>query len=223
MWRRPAKSSASVWPSFGDSITVEIGESVDPSSRFMVLAAKVYATGLVIEEERTKLEAEEIWSGHVSFGQHDFSEVDGGSVNVPMASVGAAVVGLRAVLDLRSFVPVKKVTEIVILSDHTVSESALRGQAKFPYLQPIVEVLQNYKNEIIENEFPLVTEIKLTKIDAVNNRAAKLAKQLKNPNNLDSANVSTIGDYELFPAVLKSYKLAEGKKNRTNDEVGHTT
>lgn len=73
-------------------------------------------------------------------------------------------------------------------------------------------VLQEYKKDIVNNEYPNVNEIKLTKIDAVNNRAAKLAKQLKNPNNVDALtaanSVSTIGDYELYPAFINSYRLA---------------
>lgn len=91
------------------------------------MCSKVYSTGLEIQGDVTKLLSEEVWSGYVGLGGYDFPDEAGGTVNVPMASVGAAIVGLRAVLDLRFFVPTASVTEIVILSDHTVTESALSG------------------------------------------------------------------------------------------------
>merc|ERR1712176_1184443 len=98
-----------------------------------------------------KLVTCEIWSGRVCFVESDFEEdVVGGTVNVPVASAGAAVVGLRAVLDMHNFIPGDKIKEITILSDHTVTESALHGQPTLTYLQPIVDVLQSYKRDILE-------------------------------------------------------------------------
>ena len=69
---------------------------------------------------------EEIWRGCVVFSSDQFED-ESTSVNIGMASIGSAAVGLRAVLDLKSFIPGSAISAITILANNPATEQALNG------------------------------------------------------------------------------------------------
>ncbi|CAD7938492.1 unnamed protein product [Amoebophrya sp. A120] len=210
MWRKPAVPIVEEWPSFGSEICVEVGESVEIDAKFMVLAAKVYAIGQ--DETTSKLLTELVWRGCVIFSAEDFDEgVVGGSVNVAMASIGSAAVGLRAVLDLQAFIPGDKVSALTVLANNPATEQAFNGVISKPYLSPLVEVLGNYKQDLLEGDhYPEMRDLAVTKVEAGQNKASKFAKEIRNAVLRGDDITACIGDFELFDAVMEGYRRAAG-------------
>ncbi|CAD7974061.1 unnamed protein product [Amoebophrya sp. A25] len=237
LWRKPAVPALEAWPSFGSEICLEVGESVD--TNFMVLAAKLYAIG---QDEKTgKLLTAEIWRGCVIFSGEQFEDPSSVGASVAIAAIGSAAVGLRALLDLRGFINSdqasyrdgstadsdKSISAITILCNTGVTEQALNGTTSKGYLQPVVEVLQGYKHDLLlepeedlEEDKSASPEIAVTKVDAAQNKASRYAKEVKHAILRGEDVKNCIGDFELFDAVMESVTLltaARGKK------VGTTT
>lgn len=76
------------------------------------------------------------------------------------------------------------------------------------YLQPLVEVVQNYKDDILD-EFLLLTgdAIAVTKVDATQNKASKFAKEVRGMVVRGEDVPSCIGDFELFHAVIEGHRI----------------
>jgi len=129
------------------------------------------------------------------------------------ATVAAVAFGLRAVVDLRTVIGGPKIEGIIISSDHTVVDAAIEGQNNQPYLEPLIQLLTAYKSDIVSDtqDFPNVADIKNSKIPASSNKAGKIAKDARASALDDEVPGTTVGDVELFDAVLAAFERAPGK------------
>lgn len=145
----------------------------------------------------------------MSFGPKDFGDDIEYAVNVPLATIAAVVFGLKAVLDLREKIGGPKIKGIFISSDHTVVEAAVDGQTTTAYLEPIAKLLTAYKQEILDDEhFPNCFNFAVSKIQASANKAAKLAKEARQYATDDDLAGCSMGDIELYDAVISSCEQA---------------
>jgi len=150
----------------------------------------------------------------MSFGPKDFGD-DQAVVNVPLATIAAVVFGLKAVLDLREKIGGSKIKGIFISSDHTVVEAAVDGQTTTPYLDPIAKLLTAYKQEILDDErFPNCFNFAVSKIQASANKAAKLAREARQCATDDELAGCSMGDIELYDAVISSCEQASRNVGR---------
>lgn len=214
MWRKPATpqlhpqtGAIQEWPSWAEFILVEIAGHADTSEKSMGLAAIICAVSNV--PTSGKVHGEAFWKGHMSFSPKDFGD-ENVTVNVPLATVAAVVFGLKAVLDLRERIGGPKIKGIFISSDHTVVEAAVDGQASVPpYLDAICKLLLVYKTEILDDDaFPSCFNFAVSKISASSNKAAKIAKEARTLATDDEMAGCSMGDIELYDAVIQSCEAA---------------
>jgi len=149
----------------------------------------------------------------MSFQPKDFDDNVASAVNVPLATIAALVFGLKAVFDMRDKIGTDKIKGIFISSDHTVVETAMDGQISQPYLQPLVELLTDYKQLILDDEnFPNCMNFAHTKIQAATNKAAKAAKEARQSALDDDVIACSFGDIDLWRAVTDAVAISYGKK-----------
>merc|ERR1719223_628678 len=213
MWRKPAVPQAGPngepkeWPAWAEFVLIEIAGHADSTEHTMGLAAIICAVSNV--PTSGKVHGEAFWKGHMSFGPKDFGEDSDYAVNVPLATIAAVVFGLKAVLDLREKIGGPKIKGIFISSDHTVVEAAVDGQTTTPYLDGLVKLLTAYKQEILDDDrFPNCFNFAVSKIQASANKAAKLAREARQYAADDDFAGCTMGDIELYDAVISSCEQA---------------
>jgi hypothetical protein len=206
MMRRPADAIAE-FPKWAEFLLIEIAGSADPESKTMGVAAMICAVSNV--PTSGKVHGEQYWMGHMSFCGKDFGEENHThEVNVPLATCAAVAFGLRALLDLKQKVGGSNIKGVFISSDHTVIESVMAKEASQNfggYLEPIVTVLNAYKQEVLDDEaFPEVLDFKVSKIAASANKASKLAKEARMSANDPEFPACSMGDIELYDAVIEA-------------------
>ncbi|CAD7974082.1 unnamed protein product [Amoebophrya sp. A25] len=227
MWRKPAvpqlkENGGAVheWPSWAEFVLIEIAGHADTSGKTMGLAAIICAVSNV--PTSGKVHGEAYWKGHMSFGPKDFGDDVAYNVNVPLATVAAVVFGLKAVLDLREKIGGPKIKGIFISSDHTVVEAAVDGQCSTPYLEAISRLLTAYKQEILDDDhFPNCFNFAVSKIQAAANKAAKLAREARQLAGDDDMAGCSMGDIELYDAVISSCEAAAGGVKSAGAAPGH--